>query len=315
MPDLVFLFPGQGSQYIGMGKAFFDGYASVRRRFEEASDVTGMNLARLCFEGPEAALVQTGNVQPAITLTNLACLEALREEGVSMGAAAGHSLGEYAALCAAGAFTFADTMRLVRWRGTAMQEAAERHPGGMVAVFGLDVESLSSICSEVAEIGSVEVANQNSPGQVALTGDKNALKRASELAKQRGAKLTVPLKVSGAWHSRFMAGAQAAMRAALEEVELRPAAVPVMANVTGKPHDAQPASIRAALVEQIVRPVLWARSMTTLIEGGHRVFVEVGPGKVLSGLMKEISREAKAYTVQDVDTLAKFRAARAELPA
>jgi [acyl-carrier-protein] S-malonyltransferase len=315
MADLAFLFPGQGSHYLGMGKAFFDGHVSVRRLFEEASDATGMNLARLCFEGPEAELVQTANVQPAITLVNLACREVLREEGLSMGAVAGHSLGEYAALCAAGVLSFADTMRLVQRRGSAMQQAADRHPGGMVAVFGLDVDTLSSICSEVAEIGSVEVANQNSPGQVALTGDKDALKRASELAKQRGAKLTVPLKVSGAWHSKFMADAQTPMRAALEEVELREPSVPVMANVSGRPHDPQPAAIRAALVDQIIRPVLWARSISALIDAGHRTFVEVGPGKVLSGLMKDISREVKAYNVQDVDTLAKLRAARAELPA
>jgi [acyl-carrier-protein] S-malonyltransferase len=287
----------------------------VRRLFEEASDATGMNLARLCFEGPEAELVQTGNVQPAITLINLACFEVLREEGVTIGAAAGHSLGEYAALCAAGVFSFADAMRLVQRRGRAMQEAAERHPGSMVAVFGLDADTLSAICGEVADLGSVEVANQNSPGQVALTGDKEALKRASELAKQRGARLTVPLKVSGAWHSRFMAQAQAPMREALEAIDLQPPTVPVIANVTGRPHEGQPAAIRTALVEQIVRPVLWARSIASLIESGHRTFVEVGPGKVLTGLMKDINRDAKAHTVQDVDTLAKFRAARAELPA
>jgi [acyl-carrier-protein] S-malonyltransferase len=303
---VVFLFPGQGSQYVGMGRSFFEAYASVRRLFEEAADVTGMDLRRLCFEGPAEELVETANVQPAITLVNLACAEVLREEGVTMAATAGHSLGEYAALCAAGVFSFADAMRLVQQRGRAMQAAAERNPGGMAAVFGLDLETLTAIC---AEVGSVEVANQNSPNQVAITGDKDALKRASELAKARGAKLVVPLKVSGAWHSRYMAEAKEPLRAALDATAVQAARVPVMANVTAAPHGGDAAALRAALVDQIVSTVLWSKSMAALIAAGHQVFVEVGPGKVLSGLMKDISRDVKAYSVQDAETLAKFRAA------
>lgn len=312
-PTAVFLFPGQGSHYVGMGKSLFEAHATVRAMFEEASDATGLNLAKLCFEGPEAELVQTANVQPAITLVDLAAFEVLRGEGVAMAAAAGHSLGEYAALCAAGALSFPDAMRLVRHRGRAMQDAAERHPGGMVAVFGLDLDALAAICQEVAGVGSVEIANQNSPAQVALTGEQQALKAASELAKARGAKLTVPLKVSGAWHSRFMADAQAPMRAALETADLRPPGVPVIANVSGSPHSPEPAAIRTALVDQIVRPVLWSRSMNALIAAGHRLFLEAGPGRVLTGLMKDISRDVKAYSIQDVDSLTKFRAAHAGL--
>src|SRR5512134_3244985 len=166
----AFLFPGQGSHHVGMGKSLFDNYASVKKLFEEASEAVGKNLERLCFEGPEADLARTDNVQPAITLVNLACLRVLREEGVSPSAAAGHSLGEYAALCAAGVFTFADTMRLVQARGAAMQAAAERHPGGMTAVFGLDRAALAAICVEARGAGSVEVANYNSPSQIVLTG-------------------------------------------------------------------------------------------------------------------------------------------------
>src|SRR6266571_800183 len=186
----VFLFPGQGSQYVGMGKSLFDSYPSVQRLFEEASDVVKKDFTQMCFEGPEAALVRTDNVQPAITLVNLACLQVLREEGVSPSAAAGHSLGEYAALYAAGVFTFAETMRLVQIRGAAMQKAAERNPGGMTAVFGLDKETLTAICEEVKDAGSVEVANHNSPAQVVLTGTKEALQKAAELAKKKGAKLS-----------------------------------------------------------------------------------------------------------------------------
>ena len=308
----VFLFPGQGSQYVGMGKSFYDDRASVRRLFEEASDVTGMDLKWLCFEAPEAELVRTAHVQPAITLVNRACFEVLQEDGVTMTMAAGHSLGEYAALCAAGVFTFAETMRLVKERGRAMEEAATRTPGGMLAVFGLDVATAWEICREAAAAGSVEVANQNSLGQLALTGEKPALERAAELAKTRGAKLTVPLKVSGAWHSRFMASAQGAMQEALAGVEPRPAAVPVIANVTARPYEEQPHAVRKTLVDQIVSPVLWSQSMAACIERGHRLFVESGPGKVLSGLMKDINREAKAFNVQDADTLAKFKAARSQ---
>ncbi|OFV89654.1 MAG: [acyl-carrier-protein] S-malonyltransferase [Acidobacteria bacterium RIFCSPLOWO2_02_FULL_64_15] len=313
MTDVVFVFPGQGSHSVGMGKAFFDAYRSVRTLFEEASDLIKKDLKRLCFEGPEPTLVQTNNVQPAITLVNLACLQVLREEGVVPSATAGHSLGEYAALHAAGVLSFGDTMRLVHVRGTAMQEAAERNPGGMVAVFGLDVAALSTICEEVKEIGSVEVANHNSPLQVALTGQTEALQKAAELAKRKGARLTVPLKVSGPWHSRFMADAQKPMRLALEACALARPALPVIANITADAYSAEPAQICETLIEQIVRPVRWADSMGKLIREGRRIFVEVGPGKVLSGLMRDISRDVKMLNVQDMDSLLKFRAARSEL--
>jgi [acyl-carrier-protein] S-malonyltransferase len=308
----VFLFPGQGSQHIGMGKSLFNSYSSVKRLFEEASEVVRKNFEKLCFEGPEADLVRTDNAQPAITLVNLACLQVLREEGVSPSAAAGHSLGEYAALCAAGVFTFAETMRLVQIRGAAMQEAAERNPGGMTAVFGLDKETLTAIFEELKDAGSVEVANHNSPLQVVLTGEKVALQKAAELAKKRGAKLTVPLKVSGPWHSRFMAEAKERMKEVLQECPVACPSVPVISNVTGDVYPDDAEMIRENLVEQMVSPVLWASSMSRLIQNGHRHFLEVGPGKVLTGLMKDINRDAKIMNVQDLATLDKFRVFRAE---
>ena len=308
----VFLFPGQGSQYIGMGKSLFDSYSSVKRLFEEASEVVGKNFEKLCFEGPEADLVRTDNVQPAITLVNLSCLQVLREEGVSPSAAAGHSLGEYAALCAAGVFTFADTMRLVQIRGAAMQGAAERNPGGMTAVFGLDKYTLTAICEELKDAGSVEVANHNSPAQVVLTGAKEALQKAAELAKRKGAKLIAPLNVSGPWHSRFMAEAKDKMKVALQECPVACPTVPVVSNVTGDVYPDDAETIRKNLVEQLVSPVLWASSMNRLIQSGHRQFLEVGPGKILTGMMKDINREAKIMNVQDLATLEKFRVLRAE---
>lgn len=309
MTDLVFLFPGQGSQYVGMGKAFYDSFPSVRELFAQASDIVDQDLAHLCFEGPEETLVQTDHVQPAITLVNLAVLQVLREEGFSPRAAAGHSLGEYAALCAAGVFSFADTMRLVQVRGRAMQDAANRNPGGMVAVLGLDVEILTEICAEVSDTGSVEVANHNSPSQVALTGEADALRRASEIAKQRGAKFILPLKVSGPWHSRFMADAQGPLRTALEGCEIGQATIPVIANVTGRPYGT--GDVVDLLTRQLISPVRWARSMATLIGDGHKSFAEVGPGRVLTGLFRDIDRAVTAVTVQDSDTFAKFRVAMA----
>ena len=310
MSDIVFLFPGQGSQYVGMGKSLYDAYESVKQLFAEASDATGIDLAPLCFEGPDAVLVQTENVQPAITLINLAVLHVLRQEGIEPTAAAGHSLGEYAALCAAGALSVADTMKLVAFRGAAMRDAASTVSGGMTAVFGLEADRLASVCRDVADIGSVEIANHNSPKQVALTGELVALQRAAELAKKAGAKLVVPLKVSGPWHSRFMGPAAERMREHLETCSFSAPTIPVVANVTAEAYPHEPEAIRDLLTRQLVSPVLWSRSMRRLLDDGHREFIEAGPGKVLAGLMRDIDRDAKIVSVQDADTLAKFQALR-----
>jgi [acyl-carrier-protein] S-malonyltransferase len=308
MSAVAFLFPGQGSQYVGMGKSFYDAYPSVRRLFEEASELVEQDLRTLCFAGPAETLVRTENVQPAITLVDLAVLQVLREEGVSPAAAAGHSLGEYAALCAAGVFSFADAIRLVQFRGAVMQRAADRHPGGMLAVFGLDLESVSAVCEEARVAGSVEVANHNSPRQVVVTGQAEALKHAGELAKKRGAKLLVPLKVSGPWHSRFMAEAREELQARLAETTLAPPSFPVVANVTGDVYPSDPDEIRRRLVDQVVSAVLWAGSVGRLVELGNTLFLEVGPGKALTGLMRDIARGVPALNVQDTAGLEKVRA-------
>ena len=315
MKSIPFLFPGQGSQYVGMGKTLFEHHASVQRLFEEASDVAQKDLKSLCFEGPEPTLMRTDNAQPAITLVNLACLTVLREEGMSPSAAAGHSLGEYAALCAAGVLPASETIRLVAIRGAAMNEAAERHPGGMTAVFGLDMPVLTAICDEATEAGSVEIAGQNSPLQLVIAGEKPALQRASELAKKKGAKLIVPLKVAGPWHSRFMADAREQMRPVLMQCTISPPAIRVVANVTGAPYPADREGIIDNLLNQLVRPVLWATSMRLLIEEGSLAFVEAGPGKALTGMMRDINRDVKVLNVQDEDTLIAFRTKSAELNA
>lgn len=305
--NAVFLFPGQGSQYVGMGKEFYEHSPAVRDFFEQASGILEMDLRKLCFEGPEATLVQTENVQPAVTLINLACFQVLKEEGIRPAAAAGHSLGEYAALYAAGVLSFADALDLVRHRGRYMLEAATEAPGGMIAVIGLEIELLQAICQRAGEIGSVEVANHNSPRQIILTGETEALKQAGELAKKEGAKLIIPLKVSGPWHSRFMQPASRKMAEALAKCTVNPPTIPVVSNVTGDFYN-DPEEIRACLVQQIVRPVEWVDSIERLLQEGHRRFIEVGPGRVLSGLMRDISKEAKVINVEKPDGLAKLKA-------
>ena len=310
MNDAVFLFPGQGSQYVGMGKSLWETFPYVRQMFDEASEIAERDLAALCFEGPDSLLVQTEHVQPVITLVNLAMLHVLRAEGIEPIATAGHSLGEYAALCAAGSLSFAETIRLVCFRGAVMKEAAARHPGSMTAIFGVELAALQAICREVVDVGSVEVANHNSPRQVILTGEPIALQRAAELAKKSGAKLIVPLKVSGPWHSRFMIGAAARMRETLAQSPFAIPSCPVISNATADLYPGDAIDIRNGLAEQMVRPVLWNDSMRRLLDEGHRVFVEVGPGKVLSGLMRDIDRETRVTSVQDVDSLGKLLALR-----
>lgn len=279
----------------------FEADAGVRALFQEASESVGLDLASLCFEGPEATLVQTANVQPAITVVSLAALGLLAERGIVPAATAGHSLGEYAALHAAGVFDVPSTMRLVRTRGLAMQEAAGAHPGSMAAVIGLEIEALEAICAEGAPEGAVQVANHNSKTQVALTGESEALKRVTDLAKQRGAKLVVPLKVSGAWHSRLMADAQPALAEALAATRLGAPSIPVFANVTAAPHVA--GEIANLLIRQVVSPVRWLRTIEALIAVGYRTFVEVGPGKALTGFFKDIDRTVTCVNVSDMESL------------
>jgi [acyl-carrier-protein] S-malonyltransferase len=290
-----------------MGKQLHDARASVRALFDRASDLLSLDLRELCFEGPAPVLAQTENVQPAITLVSLSAFHALREEGISPDGVAGHSLGEYAALCAAGVLGFESAMELVRFRGLAMSAAANANPGGMVAVFGLERGVLDEICAQVGSAGVVEVANVNSPSQVVLSGDQGALTEASRLAKSRGAKLTIRLKVSGPWHSSLMETARAGLREKLDQVELRPASCPVYCNVTGRVYQTDTGAIRSALVDQLIRPVLWSDIVGGMVASGYGPFVEAGPGKVLSGLLKESQKEALVISAQDEDTIAQCR--------
>lgn len=298
------LFPGQGSQYVGMGEDLYNAYAEVRELFEQASDLLKIDMKELCFKGPEEVLKQTENAQPAVTLVNAACYAVLKKEGYAPAATAGHSLGEYSALYAAGVFDFASLMRTVRQRGIFMQEAADKNPGGMLAVMGLPMEKVTEVCASLKESTPVEIANYNSPRQVILTGEAEAIENAAALAKKAKG-LVIKLKVSGPWHSRFMAGARAAMEEFLGGVTVEKASIPVVSNVSAD-YMTEPDEIKRNLVDQITCPVRWTDSIARLLSDGNRSFVEAGPGKVLKGLMREINKEVKTYNIENTATLKAF---------
>jgi [acyl-carrier-protein] S-malonyltransferase len=298
MDKIALVFPGQGSQAVGMGREL--GEASPR--WEAASAALGFDLRRLCFEGPEADLTLTANTQPAILAASIVALDALAAAGVSGDFVAGHSLGEYSALVAAGALEFADAVRIVRARGQFMQEAVPPGEGAMAAVLGLDRALLTRACEEARDAGVVQVANLNAPGQTVIAGAAAAVRRAVELAKAKGAKRALPLPVSAPFHSALMAPAAARLEAVLRAVRIRDLRVPLVTNV-----DADlltdGARVVDTLVRQVTAPVRWEEVITRLVKEGAGTFVEVGPGKVLSGLIRRIAPEVRVLNVEDRSSL------------
>jgi len=303
MSKTAFVFPGQGSQYPGMGKDLVENFSVARQTMEEANDALGSSLSRLCFEGPEEELKLTANTQPAILAVSVAALRVVASEtGLTADYMAGHSLGEYSALVAAGGIVFSDAVRTVRARGTFMQEAVPVGVGAMAAILGVEPDILSGICAEAAQGEVVSPANFNSPGQIVIAGHAGAVNRAIEIAKSRGYRKAMLLPVSAPFHCTLMAPAAERLAATLASVSVSPLNTPVVTNVEAKPNSDE-GRVKELLVNQVCAPVLWEGSVTAMKELGVGCFVEIGPGKVLSGLVKRISKDVETRNIEDAATL------------
>jgi [acyl-carrier-protein] S-malonyltransferase len=303
MNGLAFIFPGQGSQYVGMGKDLCDRFQVARETFEEADDALGEKISSLCFEGPEAELKLTANTQPAIVTVSVSALRVLQSETeVHPSLMAGHSLGEYTALVAAGAIEFADAVRAVRARGQFMQEAVPVGEGAVGALLGLDTTAVSEICEEAAQGEVLTPANFNCPGQIVISGHTGAVTRAIDVARERGAKRAVLLPVSAPFHSPLMKPAGERLKEVLGGIAVRDLHVPVVANVNALPNTARDRIVKL-LIQQVSAPVRWEESMRLMLSRAISRFVEVGPGKVLLGLMKRIDGAARLANVENAESL------------
>jgi [acyl-carrier-protein] S-malonyltransferase len=307
---IAFVFPGQGAQKVGMGKALAEAFPESRAVFEEADAAAGFALSRMCFEGPEDALRLTTNTQPAILATSLAALRALQRHGVRPDFVAGHSLGEYSAVVAADGLPLADAVAAVRKRGQYMQEAVPVGVGAMAAILNLDTEAIARACAEAAEGEVVAPANLNCPGQVVIAGHAGAVARAIEKCKAAGAKRALPLPVSAPFHCALMAPAQERMAGDLGALPFRDLAVPLASNVDARIVRTA-ADVRDGLIRQVSGAVRWQESVELLVREGVTTFVEIGPGAVLSGLVKKIHREARVLNVEDPRSLEETAAALA----
>ncbi len=301
MGKIAFVFPGQGAQAVGMGKDAYESSPVAKATYDRADEALGYSISKLSFEGPEEELRQTANTQPALLATSVALLEMYKERGLKPDYVAGHSLGEYSALVAAGVLEFSDAVKLVRARGLYMEQAVPGGQGAMAAVLGAERAALQALCADITAAGTiVELANVNCPGQIVVSGSADGVAAVVERGKEAGAKRVIPLDVSGPFHSSLMQPAADKLAEALAQAEFRDAAVPVVANVHAKPVTSG-AELRELLVKQVVSPVQWEDTIAYLIEQGVDTFVEIGSGTVLAGLIKKIDKSVRIVSVNSAE--------------
>jgi len=296
------IFSGQGSQKIGMGKELYDNFAVAKKTFDEASEALGFDITEMIFNGDEAELMKTENTQPSILTMTTAALRVAQEKGISGEIAAGLSLGEYSAHVASGSLQFSDAVRLVKKRGKYMQEEVPVGVGAMAAVLGLDADTVNECCNKASEIGVCSGANFNCPGQIVISGEKEAVEKCCEYAKEKGAKRAMLLPVSAPFHCSLLNGAGEKLAKELENVTFSKMNIPVITNVTGE-YIMNESDIKPLLIKQVSSSVLWEKSVVKMIDEGVDTFIEIGPGKTLSGFVKKINRECRTFNIEDIASL------------
>ncbi|AJA49999.1 malonyl CoA-acyl carrier protein transacylase [Clostridium pasteurianum DSM 525 = ATCC 6013] len=304
MGKVAFLFSGQGAQYVGMGKELYDNFQESKNIFDKADEALGFKISEICFQGSKEELDKTENTQPAILTTSIAALKALESKGINADVAAGLSLGEYSALVYSGVFDFQEAVKLVKKRGKYMQEAVPQGKGAMAAVLGLDSDKVREVCKDASDKGIVEPANFNCPGQIAIAGEVAAVESAAEFAKKAGARKVVMLQVSGPFHTSMLKPASDKLALELENISVNKLKLPVITNVTGN-YIKEEKDIKELLRRQVMSSVLWEDTINRMIDDGVDKFIEIGPGKVLTGFVKKINRKLKTFNIEDLNSLNK----------